>query len=87
MADMYWQIEVNPITHRELYINVGGKVESPVMATVPRILSHLKKLVPSDRMISGYFFNDNVELSEETNEILRQKVRTAIRSYNHANGI
>ena len=86
MADMYWQIDVNPITHRELSINVGGKV-APIMATVPRILSHLKKHVPSDRLISGYFFNENVELSEETNEILRQKVRTAIRSYNHANGI
>ena len=82
MADMYWQIDVNPITHRELSINVGGKI-APIMATVPRILSHLRKLVPSDRMISGYFFNDNVELSEETNENLRQKVRTAIRSYNH----
>jgi hypothetical protein len=86
MADMYWQIDVNPITHRELSINVGGKV-APIMATVPRILSHLKKHVPSDRMISGYFFSDNVELSEETNENLRQKVRTAIRSYNHWNGI
>ena len=86
MADMYWEIDVNPITHREISVNVGGKI-APVMASVPRILSYLKKHVPSDRLITGFFFNDNHDLSDDTNEILRRKVRTAIRSYNHANGI
>ena len=81
MADMYWQIDVNPITHRELSINVGGEL-GLIPATVPRILSHLKDHVPSDRVIRGYFFNDNPELAEDVNDNLRQKVRSAILSYN-----
>ena len=86
MADMYWQIDVNPISSRELSINVGGEL-GLIPATVPHILSHLKKHVPSDRIISGYFFNDNPELAEDVNDNLRSKVRTATRSYNHWNGI
>mgnify|MGYP001478460724 CR=1 FL=1 len=87
MADTFWQIQVDPVSHRYLFINVNGKVDSVVTATVPAILTRLKKYAPKDRIISGFFFNENHELADDTNEILRQKVRTAIRTFNHDNGI
>tara|TARA_Y100000996_G_C22330311_1_gene564191 strand:- start:73 stop:336 length:264 start_codon:yes stop_codon:yes gene_type:complete len=87
MADMFWKIQVDPVSHRYLYMNVNGKMDSVVPATVPAILARLNKYAPKDRIISGYFFNDNSELAEDVNEILRQKVRTAIRKFNRANEI
>ena len=87
MADMFWKIQVDPVSHRYLYMNVNGKMDSVVPATVPAILTRLNKYAPKDRIISGYFFNDNSELADITNDLLRSKVRAAIRKFNHANEI
>ena len=82
MADMYWQVQFTPVSHGKLYYNVGGKIGN-VQATVPKISSLLRKLVPSDRMVSAFFFDPSADLAEDVNENIRLRIRKAIGVRNH----
>ena len=82
MSDIYWQVQFTPVSHGKLYYNVGGKIGN-VQATVPKISSLLRKLVPSDRMVSAFFFDPSADLAEDVNENIRLRIRKAIGVRNH----
>lgn len=82
MADMYWQVQFTPVSHGKLHYNVGGKIGN-VQATVPKLSSLLRKLVPSDRMVSAFFFDPSADLADDVNENIRLRIRKAVGVRNH----